>query len=151
MITEMTKTEKKIINNNEYEIRYLPALKNWQLGIKIAKIIGVSLEDIGDLLNNKDNSAFVKAIYNIINCLHENDKDSALILEILSQTTRNGVAVNSNTFNSMYTGNIHEMIEALFETLKFQFNHFLSEERRYGFQDALTKNQAKTTEKLTKI
>lgn len=148
---QITKTERKTINGNEYEIRYLPAMKNWQLGIKLSKIIGVSLSDIGELLSDDDNSASIKAIYNIINSLYENDRDSALILEILSYTTRNGVAINSNTFNSLYTGNIHEMLEALFETLKFQFNHFLSQERRSGVQQFITESLVKSMENSTKI
>lgn len=147
---QITKTERKIINGNEYEIRYLPAMKNWQLGIKIGRVVGVSLSDIGELLNDKDNSAFIKAIYKIINSLYENDPNSALIFEILEGTTRNGVAINSHTFNSLYTGNIHEMVEILFETLKFQFNHFLSEEMRFGVQTILPNSIAKNTESLTK-
>lgn len=151
MMTHTTRIETKNINGNEYEIRYLPAIKNWQLGIKISRIVGVSLSDLGGLLTDEDNSAFINAIYKIVNSLYENDRDCALILEILSGTTRNGVAINSNTFNTIYTGNMHEMIEALFETLKFQFNHFLSQERRSGVQQFLTESLAKSMENSTKI
>lgn len=149
MDNQITKTERKTINGNEYEIRYLPAMKNWQLGIKISRIIGVSLTDISDLLNDQDNSAFIKAIYNIVDSLYVNDRDSALILEILSQTTRNGVAIASNTFDSFYRGNMHEMLEALFESLKFQFNHFLSEEMRFGARSLLSSSIVKNTANLT--
>jgi hypothetical protein len=148
---QILKIEKKHINGNDYEIRYLPAMKNWQLGIKLSKIIGVSLSDIGGLLRDDDNSAFIKAIYNIVNSLYENDPDSALILEILEYTTRNGVAINSHTFNRIYTGNMHEMLEALIETLKFQFNHFLSQERHSGVQQFITESLVKNMENSTKI
>lgn len=153
MITDNqnSRIERKSINGNEYEIRYLPAIKNWQLGIKISRIVGVSLSDLGELLTDDSNSAFINAIYKIVNCLYENDRDCALILEILSGTTRNGVAINNNTFNTIYTGNMHEMLEALLETLKFQFNHFLSEQRRSGVQQFLTESLVKSMENSTKI
>jgi hypothetical protein len=136
---------KKTINGHKYEIGYLPAMKNTNLFIKFSSYIGGSLPDflavINDAIGNKttntleskvDLSAIGEGINKIMKSLYINDPEGHIILEIMCQTLRDGRTINENTFNEFYTGNISEMVEALYESIMVHFKPFLPIDKLAG-------------------
>ena len=63
-----------------------------------------------------------------------------MILEILAQTKRDDVVINKLTFDQFYTGNIGEMMEALFVSMTVHFKPFFSQGKLFGI---LTENANK--------
>lgn len=60
--------------------------------------------------------------------LYEFDKGGELILEILSHTVRDDMAINEATFDNIYTGNLGELFEVLKIVVEFNFADFLQAE-----------------------
>lgn len=139
---------KKTINGHKYEIGYLPAMANANLFIKFSSYIGGSLPDFLSVFkgtsteSNIDLSAIGEGINKIMKSLHVNDPEGEILLEILSQTLRDGRTINRNTFNEFYTGNISEMVEALYESIMVHFKDFLPIDKLPG---NLTKKEKKTS------
>jgi hypothetical protein len=80
--------------------------------------------------------------------LHELDKDGGLILEILSHTVRDDMAINEATFDNIYTGNLGELFEALKIVIEFNFADFLQAE---GIGSLAKTNQAKVVITKNKV
>jgi hypothetical protein len=130
----MSNSIKNKINGHDYEIGYLPAMYNTNLFIKFTSIIGGSLSKFFSIFNNTDDwGAIGEGINKIMTSLYVNDANGDIILEILSQTTRDGVPINKVTFDQFYTGNIGEMTEILFESMQVHFKPFLQIDRLSGF------------------
>jgi hypothetical protein len=136
----------KTIKGSNYEIGYLPAMYNTNLFIKFSSIIGGSLPKFFGSLNSNDFSLIGEGISKIMTSVYVNDPQGAIILDILSQTTRNGVAINKTTFDEFYTGNIEEMIEALIESMVVHFKPFLPIDKLSGFLEKGEKIQKKIME-----
>lgn len=123
-----------IINGNRYEVCHLPAMYNTNLFIRFVSLVGGSLSKFFALFTNtSDWSVIGEAINTIMVSISEKDSQGLIILEIMSQTTRNEVAINKDTFDQFYTGNITEMTEALFETMRIHFQPFLSSTKLSGY------------------
>ncbi len=140
----------KTINGQSYEFGYLPAMYNTNLFIKFTSIIGGSLSKFFGAMNSSDLSLIGEGISKIMSSIHVNDPDGNIILEIMNQTTRNGIAINKETFNQFYTGNINEMMQALFEAMVVHFKPFLPIDKLSGLlvsKEILTTN---LTESLMK-
>lgn len=133
----MKETVKKQIDGQEYEVFNLPAFYNYNLFIKFSSIVGVSLQEIftaltdngggsSSLMDLKINFGNVgKALHELVTSLYLNDRDGSLMLEIMSQTTRNGKVVNKTNFDEFYTGNMSEMIDALLLSIQVHFGGFV--------------------------
>lgn len=74
--------------------------------------IDINLGEIGDGMNK------------LFKSLYKHDPSGELILKILSQTTRDGVAINKNTIDGFFKGNIKEIMEILMEVSKIYFLPF---------------------------
>jgi hypothetical protein len=128
----------KTISGHVYEFRHLPAMYNTNLFIKFTSIIGGSLSKFFGAMDGGDLSLIGDGVSKIMSSIHINDPQGLIILEIMSSTTRDGVAINKTTFDQFYTGN---MTEALFENMVVHFKPFLHLNKLSGF--------LKTNEKLT--
>ena len=116
---------KKSINGHEYEIMAFPAKYNYALFLKFSSVIGGGLKSIFSSASGAGAGGLGEGLGLILKALHENDPKGDLMLEILSQTTRDGKAINSSTFDQFFTGNIKEMMGALTESIKVHFEGFL--------------------------
>jgi hypothetical protein len=129
----------KTIRGHEYEIMALPPIPCQKLFTKFMSTIGDSFECIFGALDNKGDSIgkVGKGVAILFKSLHANDPNCDLTLELLSQTTRGGKAINRVTIDLFYTGNIEEMREALIESIKFHFKGFLPIDQFSGLLSAL--------------
>lgn len=127
----MNKVSKKI-NGHDYEILSFPAIHNTKLFLKFSSVVGDSLKSIFSVADNNGFSGLGEGISLVLKSLHANDSNCDLILELLSQTTRDGKAINRTTFDMFYTGNIEEMMEALTESIIVHFKGFLPIDRLSG-------------------
>lgn len=98
-------SKEKIINDYKYVSSYIPALKACEIGYRLATILGGSTD--------ASKLAF--------------SKDENLILDILSHTIRDDMAITAATFNNIYTGNLKELVEALKFVVEMNFADFLQE------------------------
>jgi hypothetical protein len=133
----------KTINGQQYEFGHLPAMYNTNLFIKFTSIIGGSLSKFFGAMNSTDLSLIGEGVSKIMTSIHVNDPEGKIILDIMTQTTRNGVSINKDTFNQFYTGNIEEMVEALFESMVVHFKPFLPISKLSGL---LTSKETSTTD-----
>lgn len=125
------------IMGHNYEVRYFPAIYNTNLFIKFTSYIGSSFSKFLGVLNGinlqklkegnfeGDFGALGEGINKIFSSIYVNDPEGKIILEVMSHTTRDGVAINKETFNKFYTGNIEEMTHAFIKTLHVHFAPFL--------------------------
>jgi hypothetical protein len=102
----MLETNKKTIMGHEYACTLFPAMKAYKLVRKLFSIL---------------------AAENNIDKLIEVDEDGQLILEILSDTVRDDLAITKGTFDNIYSGNLKELIEALKFVVEVNFSDFLGE------------------------
>lgn len=101
----MTKTEIKEIMGHKYICTLFPAMKGYLLARKLL-----------DIFMNKEPIAK----------LCEVDKNGELILELLANTIRDEQVINAGGFDSIYTGNYKEMMEALKFVFEVNFKDFLA-------------------------
>jgi hypothetical protein len=127
----MVKTN-KTINGHEYEFMALPAMHNYTLFLKFSATVGDSLKSIFSVMDNSGFGGLGEGISLVLKSLYTNDPKGDLMLEIMSQTTRDGVAINKSTFDKFYTGNIEEMTEALTQSIIVHFKGFLPIDRLSG-------------------
>jgi len=116
---------KKNINGHEYEIMAFPAKYNYSLFLKLSSVVGGGLKSIFSSASGAGAGGLGEGLGLILKALRENDPKGDLMLEILSQTTRDGKGINDSTFDQFYTGNIKEMMGALTESIKVHFQDFL--------------------------
>jgi hypothetical protein len=116
---------KKTINGHEYEVMAFPAKYNYALFLKFSAVVGDGLKSIFSVAETGGMGNLGEGVALVLKALHSNDPKGDLMLEILSQTTRDGKAINSSTFDQFYTGNIKEMMGALTESIKVHFEGFL--------------------------
>jgi hypothetical protein len=103
----MLETKTKTIMGHEYSCTLFPAMKAYKLVRKLFSIL---------------------AAENNIDKLIEVDEDGQLILEILSDTVRDDLAITKGTFDNIYSGNLKELIEALKFVVEVNFSDFLPAE-----------------------
>lgn len=118
---------KKTIRGNEYEFGYLPALANLSLVTKLGSITGISLKDFIGMFTQSggDMSKFGEGIHNLFKSIYTNDPSLSIVIELLSQTSRNGVALNKQSIDTFYTGKLGELLEVLGNAIYVQFADFL--------------------------
>lgn len=119
---------KKTINGHEYEIMAFPAMYNYSLFLKFSSVIGGGLKSIFSVAGSNGVGGLGglgEGIALVLKSLNDNDPKGEMMLEIMSQTTRDGKAINNSTFNQFYTGNTKEMVGALTESIKVHFEGFL--------------------------
>lgn len=148
-MSELLETKKININGNKYEIRYLPALQNINLGLKLVDVLGVSLPEIGKVIASKDVSYVGAGVYKMLSSLHTKDPDNSIILEVLESVMRNNVIITQSNFEKFYTGNMFEMIEIFVESLRFHFGHFLPEDGISGLLSFVVDKITENSENLT--
>lgn len=103
-----TKTiEAKTINGHQYTGYHLPALKACGIAFKLAGFLNGTNVNIERLIEQEENN---------------------LILGILSETMRDGVAINAVTFDNMYQGNLGELVAAVQFAVEANFSDFLQVE-----------------------
>lgn len=102
----MIKTESKKIMEHDYVCTLFPAMRGYLIARKLLDIF-MSKEPITKLC--------------------ELDTNGELILELLSNTIRDDLAINSGSFNNIYTGNYKELMEALSFVFEVNFKDFLPE------------------------
>lgn len=130
-------TIKKQIQGHDYEVGHFPAFYNYNLFIKFSSIVGVSLQEIFSALTDNSGEASSlmdlkinfgnvgKALHELVTSLYINDRDGSLMLEIMSQTMRDGRVINKVTFDEFYRGNMSEMIDALLLSIQVHFGGFV--------------------------
>lgn len=136
----LKQTKKLVIHNQNYEIGQFPAMHNINLFIKCNAVVGCSFGNILGAIDlqstNIDLSKIGNAISEFMTALYKNDSKNELILEIMSQTMRNGKAINKSNFDEFYTGNVEEFIEALVQSVVSHFSPFLPMDLISGFLKA---------------
>ncbi len=141
------KKNTKVINGHNYEIMPFPALYNYNLTTRFGATVGSSFRNILATFSGQDETNSMaelgSGIYTLLNALHTKDPKGELVLEILSQTTRDGKAINKVTFDDFYTGNMEEMMEALIESINVHFKSFLPKGQ---FSGLLTTQETTTAE-----
>jgi hypothetical protein len=134
----MLKNEKTLINGHDYQTTVFPAMYGWRLGLKIANILRCGLPEllktlekhggggVGGLLDaNVDFGALGNAVSDVIGSIVEHDPNGDVIGQLLSQTTRDGMALNDeNRINQCYSGNHAEMLKAVVWIMKVNFGGF---------------------------
>ena len=100
------RTEEKVINNHKYVVSLFPAMQGYLLA---RKLIDVFVSD------------------SPVSKLCEIDKDGSLLLELLSNTIRDDLAINKGTFDNIFTGNLKEMMDAVMFVFEVNFKDFLGE------------------------
>jgi hypothetical protein len=127
-------TVKTKINDHDYEISYLPAFYNYRLWLKFTSYIGSSFSDFLNI--SEGNGAPLGEGFNkLVSSLYVNDPRGEIIINILSQTKRDGVPITSENFDRFYTGNIGEMMEALVHSIKVHFTPFFTPLSLFGNQE----------------
>jgi hypothetical protein len=139
------------IKGQEYKIVPFPAIPATQLFLRFTSIAGDSFKSFFSLADNNGFSGFGEGVALIFKAFYMNDPKCELILEIMSQTTRNGIAINRSTFDQFYTGNIEEMRDALIETIKVQFKGFLPLDRLSGVLSNIGIQTPESSENLTSL
>ena len=148
---------KKLIYNQQYEVGFFPAFYNYNLFIKFSSVAGGSFSKVFTALSNNKNAnegamldqnidleSMGEAIRELVTSLYLNDRDGLMMLEIMAQTRRNGVAVNKDTFNQFYTGNMDEMMAALMFSVSSHFKQFF-----LGALSGFQQSQDQATAKIT--
>jgi hypothetical protein len=105
--------------------------------IPARKAVGIAYRLVGVLADGMSS----------ISKLYELDSDGKLILEILSHTIRDDMAINEATFDNIYTGNLGELLEALKVVVEFNFADFL-QGSGIGSLSAATRADSKDKEKV---
>jgi hypothetical protein len=100
-----------IINGHTYSVTQYPAIQGWTLLTKIMSIFAV------------EPSKYIEV-------LQEIDQNGELLLEVLSLVMRDGQAMNKQTFNKFYTGNLSEALLVVIFVIKYNFSDFLEEGKR---------------------
>jgi hypothetical protein len=146
----MIERVKKEINGQQYEFGYLPASFNLALFVKFGSIVGVSLSRFTEAMLKNEYALIAEGVNKILTSIYINDPKCDIVLEIMNQTTRNGIAINKDTYNQFYTGNIEEMLEAFYEAMMVHFKPFL-QKILSGFLglEEKAKDITKITENLT--
>lgn len=113
----------KDIDGHSYEIAPFLGMRGWQMQMKLGKMIGPALkEGLGSLPKGKvqnimsaeiDPMMIGGAVTAFIDALATNDPDGKFAAQLLSQTQRDGVALNETTINREYAANYGEMFKAL--------------------------------------
>jgi hypothetical protein len=93
----------KTIKGHEYAGRYIPASEACDIAYELATIM-------------TGNNGIQKLAFS---------GENNLILKILFYTTRDGVAINEATFDTIYTGNLGELFEAVKYSVEANFSDFL--------------------------
>jgi hypothetical protein len=136
---------KKIINEQNYEVGHFSAIYNYNLFIKFGHVTGDAYSNIGAALANADISSLStllnsqidfaqigQSLNMLVSSLYQKDRDGSFMLELLAQTRRNGIAINKDTFNQFYTGNMKEAYQALMFSINVHFNFFSDNKSNFG-------------------
>jgi hypothetical protein len=115
--------EPKTILGHKYTGTYIPASEACLIAFKLASFLSGSNMNIEELIGQNDNN---------------------LILKILSRTLRDGVAINKAGFDSTYTANLMELIEALKFVIEVNFGDFLQVSGIGSLNEQLNKVTSKT-------
>ena len=83
------------INGHNYTTNAIPARKAVGIAYRLVGILSDGMESISKL--------------------YELDKDGKLILDVLSHTVRDDMAINEATFDNIYNGNLAELLSTLQE------------------------------------
>ena len=98
----------KTINGQVYTGSYIPATEACSIAFKLLKLFNGTIDNGGI-----DAAAIIEG------------KDSNLMLSLLSHTLRGDMAINKATFDTIYTGNLKELMEALQFAVEVNFADFL--------------------------
>ena len=119
----MAETVTKDIDGHTYEIAPFLGMRGWQMQMKLGKMIGPAIKEgiaalpkgeVKSLMNaNIDPAMIGGAVTAFIDALATNDPDGKFAAQLLSQTQRDGIALNESTINSAYAANYGEMFKAL--------------------------------------
>jgi hypothetical protein len=149
-------TQTCVIKGHKYEIFHLPVMGNISLFNEFMATVGDSftsfLSSIGSLVSPEATRSSLNDIdinlgeigdgmNKLFKSLHKHDPSGELILKILSQTTRDGVAINKNTIDGFFKGNIKELMVS-----KIYFLPFLPIESLFGSQSTTGKVIQENTE-----
>lgn len=126
------KSQETKIKNSEgdlvdYETTQFPAMKSLRLSIVLAKTIGAGIGDGfkgADLKNfqDVDVGALIKGVLTNL----DEDETPKLLLSLLENTKRNGVFINHETFDKVYSGaDFMEIIEAVKWVLEVNYGGFI--------------------------
>ncbi len=117
----MIETKKKTIDGDEYSVTQFPARRGLSLKIRLVKILGpalaeaasgLDLKDGGNLQDTELDSGFLaKAVSKLVEGLDSSTGD--LILEMLSQTRKNGHELTEAVFDLEFAGNYMTLYKLL--------------------------------------
>lgn len=149
------------INGHKYEIFHLPVMYNWNLYVEFMATVGDSFPGLFSAIrslassNQKNESIndvdidlgqIGEGINRLFKSIHAKDPSGDMIFKILSQTTRDGVAINKNTIDGFFKGNMAEFMDVLEEACKLYFLDLLLMKKLFGNQNIKNKIAHETTE-----
>ena len=110
-------------------------MQNYSLFLKVSAIVGDSLPELSESFLGSEGSyrGIGEAVNKLVSSVYVNDPEGKILLQILSQTQRNGIPINKDNFNKFYMGNMGEMMEALVYTCEVHFKHFFPKDLLSGF------------------
>ncbi|MBE0434622.1 MAG: hypothetical protein IBX56_02325 [Methylomicrobium sp.] len=136
----------KTIDGENYEIAPFAAVRGYRLQLRLGKIVGPAIRaalsgsdgdinSIGDI--NLDAATIGALIGALIEELSVNDQNGELLIELFSQTQRNGILLTAPNIDKAYAANYVEMGKALFAII--QANNFFGAGVG-GLASAISKN-----------
>ncbi len=119
----MAEITTKDIDGHTYEIAPFTGMVGWKMQIKLGKMIGPVAKDalgalpkgkVQSLMSSEIDPALIGgAVATFMDALATNDPDGKFAALLLSQSQRDGVALNESTINKVYSANYGEMMKAL--------------------------------------
>ncbi|MBT8411713.1 MAG: hypothetical protein KJP02_07950 [Octadecabacter sp.] len=113
----------KEISGHTYVIKPFLGMTGWKYQMRLGKMIGPALKEVLGSLPKGDLNSILKGeidpamlgggIAAFIDALSDADPDGKFAAQLLSFTTRDGIALSESEINRAYAANYGEMIQAL--------------------------------------
>jgi hypothetical protein len=105
-----------IIKGHNYQCTLFPAQAGYAKGIKLSKIVAGVIESDDPI------SAIVDGLIK----LDKEGEEGKFLMDLFSNTLRDGSVINETLFNEVYSGNYTEMVEALKFIIESNFSDFFN-------------------------
>jgi hypothetical protein len=105
-----------IIKGHNYQCTLFPAQAGYAKGVKLGKIVAGVIESDDPI------SAIVDGLIK----LDKEGEEGKFLMDLFSNTLRDGSVINETLFNEVYSGNYTEMVEALKFIIESNFSDFFN-------------------------
>lgn len=112
----MLTVKTNIIKGHNYQCTIFPAQAGYVKGLKLGKVVAGVIE-------SKDP---ITAIVDGLMKLDKEGEEGKFLIDLFSNTLRDGAVINETLFNEVYSGNYTEMVEALKFIIESNFSDFFN-------------------------